>query len=131
MVNSRPVYKLGARIGLDNFYKNGTLEWNIRWITWFLLVSTLFSDWINLRVVRTKAILFLKSKSERGGSDWERLWIRMTSFSIDFESIFKFINQFQSRSMSAPTFSDWLSIGENEKSTEWQKIWELLHMFYF
>ena len=40
---------------------------------------------ISLRVVRTLAILFLKSMSYRGGSDIERLWIWMTS--IDFESI--------------------------------------------
>ena len=34
--------------------------------------------------IRTQAILFLKSMSERGGSDIERPWLGMT---IDFESI--------------------------------------------
>ena len=34
----------------------------------------------NLRVVQTKAILFLKSMSERGGSDIERRWIWMMNF---------------------------------------------------
>ena len=38
-----------------------------------------------LRVVQTQVILFLKSMSERGGSDLERLCIEMTS--IDLESI--------------------------------------------
>ena len=50
-----------------------------------------------LRVVRTKAILFLKSMSERVGSDMERLWIRMGS-SLE--------TPFQRRSMSDPTVSD-------------------------
>ena len=40
-----------------------------------------------LRVVHAKTILFLKSMSERVGFDIERLWIWMTSSSIDFESI--------------------------------------------
>ena len=40
-----------------------------------------------LRVNQTKAILFLKSMSERVGSDIKRLWIWMTLTSIDFESI--------------------------------------------
>ena len=40
-----------------------------------------------LRVNQTKAILFLKSISERVGSDIKRLWNLMTLTSIDFESI--------------------------------------------
>ena len=59
-----------------------------------------------LRVVQIQAILFLKSVSEKVGSDIERLWIWMTSPPIDFESIKKFIIQCQRRSMSDPTFSD-------------------------
>jgi len=51
-------------------------------------------------------ILFLKPMSERVGSDIERLWIWMTSSSVDFESIYKFIILFYRRSMSDPTFSD-------------------------
>ena len=43
-----------------------------------------------LRVVNAKAILFLESMSERGRSDKERLWIWITSSSIDFESVNKF-----------------------------------------
>ena len=42
------------------------------------------SIWIKLRVVHTQAILFLTSMSGRGGSGIERLWIWMTSFSINF-----------------------------------------------
>ena len=38
----------------------------------------------------SSGILFLKSMSERDGSEIERLWIRMASSSIDFESIWKF-----------------------------------------
>ena len=37
----------------------------------------------SLRVVQTKAILFLQSMSERVGPDIERLWIWMTLSSID------------------------------------------------
>ena len=43
-----------------------------------------------LRVVQTQAILFLKSISERGGSDIERVVLNDSAFkmtSIDFESI--------------------------------------------
>ena len=40
-----------------------------------------------LRVIRTKAIPFL---TEKIGSDIERLWIWLTSSSIDFESMKKF-----------------------------------------
>ena len=40
-----------------------------------------------LRVVQTQAILFLKSMSERVGSDIERLVNRITTSSIDFKSI--------------------------------------------
>ena len=35
-------------------------------------------DWV-LREVQTRAMLFLKSMSERVGSDKERLWIQMKS----------------------------------------------------
>ena len=48
-------------------------------------VLYLLSKYI-LRVVKTKVILFLEPMSERVGSDIERLWIWMTSSSIDFES---------------------------------------------
>ena len=56
-----------------------------------------------LRVVQTQAILFLKSMSERVGSDIERLLIQMTPFSINLS---RSRIQFQSRSMSDPTFFD-------------------------
>ena len=46
-----------------------------------------------LRVVQTQAITFLKSISERVGSEIERLWIWMTSSSIDFESIQNFLTR--------------------------------------
>ena len=39
-----------------------------------------------LRVVQTQAILFTKSMSERVGSDIERLGVKMTPSSIDYES---------------------------------------------
>ena len=39
------------------------------------------------RIVRTQAILFLKSMSERVGSDIQRLWIWMMNFMIDSKSI--------------------------------------------
>ena len=40
-----------------------------------------------LRVVQTQTILFLKSMSERVGSDMERLWIWVALSSFNFESI--------------------------------------------
>ena len=48
----------------------------------FCMLKTAF-----LRVVQTQAILFLKSMSERVGSDIKRLIISMTPYSIDFETI--------------------------------------------
>jgi len=53
---------------------------------------------------QTRAILFLKSMSERVGSDIERLWIfhiYVVSKSIEIDVI-----EIQSRFMSYPTFSD-------------------------
>ena len=44
-------------------------------------LSNIFFEF--LRVVQTQAISFLKSMSERAGSDIERLWILITSFSIE------------------------------------------------
>ena len=46
-----------------------------------------FKNIQKLRVVQTQIILFLKSMSERCGSDKERLWFWMTPSSIDFESV--------------------------------------------
>ena len=43
-----------------------------------------------LRAVRTQAILFMKSMSERVGSDIERLGVKMKPSSIDCESNLKF-----------------------------------------
>ena len=40
-----------------------------------------------LRVVQIQVILILKSMSDRGDSDIERLWLWMMSSSTDFESI--------------------------------------------
>jgi len=56
-----------------------------------------------LRVVQTKAILFLKLMSERVGSDIERPWIWSFNW---FLVVLKIIIQFQIRSMSDPTLSD-------------------------
>ena len=56
--------------------------------------------------LQTQAILFLKPMSVRGGSDIERLWISMTSDSINLESIEIWSFKIQSRSMKDPTLSD-------------------------
>ena len=49
---------------------------------------------VSLKVVQSKAILFLESVSERGGSDIERHWDWIKPCSINFDTI---IIQFQSR----------------------------------
>jgi len=59
-----------------------------------------------LRVVQTKHILFLKSMSEKVGSDIKRLWNRVMNFWIDSKSIEDNVIRIQSRFMSDPTFSD-------------------------
>ena len=59
----------------------------------------------DLRLVHRRVILFLKSTSERGGSDIEQLWISMTSYPIDFETT-KLSFKIKSRTMSDPTLSD-------------------------
>ena len=67
---------------------------------------------LELRVVQTQAILFLKAMSERVESDIERLWIlnvnsyEMNHISIDSKSIEYDVIEIQSRSLSDPTFSD-------------------------
>ena len=62
-------------------------------------LSIIFNGWTQtnseiiekfLRIVQTKFILFLKTMSERVGSEIERLWILNYAISIDFESILKF-----------------------------------------
>ena len=55
---------------------------------------------LQLRIVRTQAILFLKSMSERGGSDIVR------HSTIVLESVWKFIIKFQRGYMSDPSLSD-------------------------
>ena len=50
-------------------------------------------------------LIFLKWTSERGKSDREQLWIWIIPSLIDFESILKFIIQFQSCCMSDPPLS--------------------------
>ena len=57
-----------------------------------------------LRVVQTESILFLKSMSERVGSDIERLSNSMMNFLIDYKSIAD--DSIQSRSLSDPSRSD-------------------------
>ena len=58
------------------------------------------------RVVQTKALLFLKSMSERVGSDIRRLRNRMMNFLIDSKSIEDDVIEIQSCSRSNPTLSD-------------------------
>ena len=58
---------------------------------------------MHLRVVQTQTILFLKSMSERGGSDTERFWNFFLERPKSFEDGVILI---QSRSMSDPTLSD-------------------------
>ena len=63
--------------------------------------------------------------SERSGSDIERLWVSMTSSSIDFKSIKKFIIKFQTRCMSDPPLSDIDFLNK----TVW--VWTTLNFFDF
>ena len=94
---------------LDLSFEALLFDWSLTVTTWFhscLTWSCIKSQWQILRVVQTQAILFLKWVSERGGSDTERPRIWMMSSSIDFESISKFIIQFQSRCMSDPILFD-------------------------
>ena len=69
--------------------------------------------------------------SERVRFEIERLLILITLSSIDFETIKKFIIQFQSRSMSDPTISD---IDFKDKMAlvhPLKKIFELILMQHF
>ena len=75
-----------------------------------------------LRVVQTQAILFLKSRSERVGSDIERLLNWMMNFSKPLEID---VIHFKSRSMSDPTLSD---INFNYKMA-W--VWTTLNIVSF
>ena len=68
--------------------------------------SQVSAERLKLRIVQTQAILFLKSMSERDGSDIKRLWIWMTNSSVEFDLIYKFIMLIKSRSMSDPFHSD-------------------------
>ena len=75
-------------MGRDNVTKKG-----------FMFILTQLGA---LREVKAQAILFLKSMSERVGSDLEGLLNSMTWSSFNFE----LIKNFQSRSMSDPTIAD-------------------------
>ena len=72
----------------------------------FSRISWLLWNGYRLRVVPTQAILFLKSMSERDGSDIQRLWNWTMNFLIDSKSIEDDVIQIQSRSMLDPTLSD-------------------------
>ena len=84
------------------------------------MVSRILSQWSNNRSYQRllksfflifkrspdKSILFLKSMSESGGSDIERLWIWMASSSLDSESIYKF-TIISSLYVGSTTFRHW------------------------
>ena len=59
-----------------------------------------------LRVVQTQVNLFLKSMSERDGSDIERFWILNDKSTIVSKSIEYDVIEIQSRSLSDPSLSD-------------------------
>ena len=90
------VYHSQVDLGIDNlaiFNKK-----------WFWPKSRLKSK--SLRVVLIQAIYFLKSMSEKVGSDIDYLWNSMINFKIDSKSIKNYVIQIQSRSLSDPTLSD-------------------------
>ena len=62
-------------------------KFHLRWLKIKEFDASSPSALDSLRVVQTQAILFLKSMTERGGSDIERLRISITSSLIDLESI--------------------------------------------
>ena len=80
------------------------------------MIVTIRKRPVVLRVVHTQAMLFLKSTSERDGSDIQRLWNWMKDFQIDSESIKEDLVQIQNGCMSDPSLSDiskikWLGSG--------------------
>ena len=81
-----------------------------------------------LRVVQTKSILFLKSMSERVGSDIQRLWNWMMNFLIDSTSIEDDVIKIQSRSMSDPTLSDILF--KNKMDLVWTTLNRVPQMIF-
>ena len=70
------------------------------------MIVTIRKRPVVLRVVHTQAMLFLKSTSERDGSDIQRLWNWMKDFQIDSESIKEDLVQIQNGCMSDPSHSD-------------------------
>ena len=74
--------------------------------TWIAKIYADVSPKTYLRVVETQAILFLKSISERVGSDIERFWILNDKSTIVSKSIEYDVIEIQSRSLSDPSLSD-------------------------
>ena len=78
----------------------------------------------DLRVVQTQPVSFLKSLSERVGSDIERLRI-FDDFSYLYQNVLKSIDcdiiEIQGRSMSDPTFSD-IVYKKNEMAWVWTTL---------